>query len=95
MNKELETFITTYLDLEQAPDVRGNLRPTLHAFSKEYVDAVRVDLASVLRTRSLSVADYERLTDIEFADTESLYNYLGEMYEYLFEDRQQQPAPPE
>ncbi|WP_367041371.1 hypothetical protein [Streptomyces sp. Je 1-332] len=94
MNRELEKFIKVYLNMEQAPDVSGDLRPTLHAFRKEYVDAVNTGLATVLRTRELSVGDYERLTDVEFDNEESLYTYLQKMYEYLFGDGEQQPAPP-
>ncbi|MER6572957.1 hypothetical protein ABT288_44145 [Streptomyces sp. NPDC001093] len=95
MNKQLETFIQTYLHLEQAYDTRGYLRPTLMAFDKSYVQQVREGLSQVLRERSLSIEDYERLSDIEFPGDESLYEYLQSMYAYLFEDRPDQPTPPE
>ncbi|WP_217241540.1 hypothetical protein [Streptomyces sp. AC555_RSS877] len=94
MNRELEKFIKVYLGLEQAYDTTGYLRPTLHAFKEEYVNAVRVGLESVLRTRELTVGDYERLTDIEFDGDEALYEYLGSLYRYLFEGQEKQPAPP-
>ncbi|MFC3351930.1 hypothetical protein ACFOOM_31800 [Streptomyces echinoruber] len=95
MNEKLEKFLKVYLEMEQAYDTRGYLRPTLHAFKQEYVDAVREGLQTVLRTRELSVGDYERLTDIEFSDEDSLYEYLGAMYRYLFEGQEEQPVPPE
>lgn len=95
MTSELERFIRIYLNIEQAPDVRGYLRPTLHAFKTTFVDGVRAGLESVLRTRELSVGDYERLTDIEFADGDALYGYLHQMHEYLFADGAEQPLPPE
>ncbi|OIJ96666.1 hypothetical protein BIV25_17045 [Streptomyces sp. MUSC 14] len=95
MNKQLETFIQTYLNLEQAYDTSGYLRPTLMAFDESYVQQVREGLSQVLAERSLSVEDYERLSDIEFPENESLYDYLQSMYAYLFEDRPAQPAPPE
>jgi hypothetical protein len=94
VNEELFKFIITYLNEMQAFDVSGYLRPTLHGFSQEYVDSVRNELANIIRTRGLSVADYEQLTDIHFASEEDLYDYLGKMYEYLFADGDQQPAPP-
>ncbi|MCM3266494.1 MULTISPECIES: hypothetical protein [Streptomyces] len=95
MNRELEKFIKIYLDFEQAYDNSGFLRPTLHAFRREYVDAVREGLISVLRSRELSIGDYERLTDIQFDNEESLYAYLEDMYRYLFEDGAEQPLPPD
>ncbi|TGB16040.1 hypothetical protein [Streptomyces sp. MZ04] len=95
MTSDLERFIHIYLCEEQASDVRGWLRPTLHAFRKEYVDGVRDGFERVLRTRDLSVADYERLTDIAFTDEGALYEYLHRMYEFLFKDGHQQPDPPE
>ncbi|MET9119603.1 hypothetical protein ABZX38_36160 [Streptomyces longwoodensis] len=94
MNRELEKFIRVYLSLEQAYDTSGYLRPTLHAFKDEYVRAVKDGLESVLRNRDLSIEEYERLTDIEFEDTDSLFNYLNGIYEYLFRGAESQPVPP-
>ncbi|MCN9239942.1 hypothetical protein NGF19_03920 [Streptomyces sp. RY43-2] len=95
MNEQLEKFITIYLRLEQAYDTSGYLRPTLLACNDSYVEQVREGLSQVLSERSLSVGDYERLTNIEFPGEESLYEYLQCMYAYLFEDRSDQPTPPE
>lgn len=95
VNRELEKFIRVYLDLEQAYDARGYLRPTLHGFKREYVDAVREGLQTVLRARELSIGDYERLTGIEFDDEGALYEYLESMYRYLFEEQAEQPVPPD
>ncbi|MFE0136106.1 hypothetical protein ACFWY6_31740 [Streptomyces sp. NPDC059037] len=89
MTRELERFIRIYLNEEQAHDVRRWLRPTLHAFKNTFVDGVRDGLESVLRTRELSVGDYERLTNIEFVDEKALYGYLHHMHhmhQYLFAD---------
>ncbi|MEU7098365.1 hypothetical protein AB0A66_08470 [Streptomyces longwoodensis] len=94
MNRELEKFIRVYLSLEQAYDTSGYLRPTLHAFKDEYVRAVKNGLESVLRSRDLSIEEYERLTDIEFENSDSLYDYLNGLYEYLFLGGEGQPVPP-
>ncbi|MFD3578528.1 hypothetical protein [Streptomyces sp. NPDC058644] len=48
----------------------------------------------MLRTRELSVGDYERLTNIAFDDENSLYGYLQQMHEYLFAGGDEQPVPP-
>lgn len=95
MQKELQTFIQTYLDVEQGYDTSGYLRPTLMAFNESYVEAVRDGLADVLLNRNLTVGDYERLTNIEFPDSDSLYEYLKELNAYLFEGHPDQPLPPE
>lgn len=68
-----------YFSLEQAYDVTGYLRPTLHAFRQEYVDAVREGLEVLLRGQSFTVEDYERLTGIEFEHEGALYEYLRDI----------------
>ncbi|WP_432094184.1 hypothetical protein [Streptomyces sp. bgisy100] len=95
MNRELRTFIRTYLSLEEAYDTSDYLRPALHAFKREYVEAVRQGLEHSVKTRDLTVGDYESLTDIEFPDEHVLYGYLAAMYGYLFGDESKQPLPPE
>ncbi|MET9506720.1 hypothetical protein ABZY42_34300 [Streptomyces sp. NPDC006622] len=95
MNAETEVFIRIYLNLEQAHDIRGHLRPTLYAFRDSYVARVREGLSAILVSRELSPGDYESLTDVEFVTEDDLYAYLGKLYAYLFEDARQQPLPPE
>ncbi|MFJ3713461.1 hypothetical protein [Streptomyces sp. NPDC090053] len=94
-NKELETFIKTYLHLEQAYDTGNYLRPTLMAFKESYVESVRDGLSDILHQKSITIADYERLTDIEFLSDETLYGYLQQIYAYLFERAPKRPLPPE
>ncbi|MEV4440465.1 hypothetical protein AB0K09_15860 [Streptomyces sp. NPDC049577] len=48
----------------------------------------------VLKSRELSIEDYEGLTGIEFDNEDSLYDYLGKMHDYLIGDREEQPLPP-
>lgn len=95
MNRDLKNFIRTYLQYEQAYDTSGYLRPTLMAFSESFVEDVRIGLSEMLRQRSFTVGDYERLTDIEFPDEDTLYEYLRGIYAYLFEGLSEQPSPPE
>ncbi|MFC6063766.1 hypothetical protein [Streptomyces ochraceiscleroticus] len=94
MNRQLEKFIKVYLGLDQAYDASGHLRPTLFAFKEEYVDAVKQGFEELLRDRDFTVEDYERLTEVEFDDEDSLYEYLQRMYQYLFEGQGEQPVPP-
>ncbi|WP_447042307.1 hypothetical protein [Streptomyces sp. DSM 118878] len=54
-------------------------RPPENGQQAPYVDSVRNELAKIIRTRGLSVADYEQLTDIHFASEEDLYDYLGKL----------------
>ncbi|WP_030668319.1 hypothetical protein [Streptomyces sp. NRRL B-1347] len=95
MNTELERFIKTYLHYEQAYEAHDALRPTLMAFGDPFVDGVRKGFVDLLRERSATIGDYERLTDVEFPDEDALYDYLQGMYAYLFEDGVEQPTPPE
>jgi hypothetical protein len=95
VNRELEKLFKTYLGLEQAYDTSGYLRPTLFAFKDEYVRAVRQGFDDLLLSHELTTRDYERLTGIEFDNEELLYEYLHDVYRYLFEDQRDQPAPPD
>ncbi|MFF8831787.1 hypothetical protein [Streptomyces sp. NPDC015131] len=95
MNDRFEGFLNTYLDLEQAYDTSGYLRPTLMGCSESYVEAVRDGFTDMLRDDSFGVAEYERLTNIEFPDKTTLRHYLRHLYAYLFEGAPEQPMPPE
>ncbi|QKW06203.1 hypothetical protein HUT18_07090 [Streptomyces sp. NA04227] len=95
MNRELATFVGTYLHFERVYDAGDSLRPTLLGFSESFVAGVREGFAEVLRECSMTLGEYERLTEIEFPDDDSLYAYLEDMNAYLFEGREEQPAPPE
>lgn len=61
MNQELRTFITGYLDEEQGYDVTRNLRRTLHGFNENFSGSVREGFAELLKSRELSVEDYDGL----------------------------------
>ncbi|MGW2480176.1 hypothetical protein ACWCWQ_10205 [Streptomyces sp. NPDC001571] len=95
MNDQLQKFIATYLQLEQTYDTSGHLRPTLLAFNADFVEKVQAGLGELLREKTLTVAEYERLTHIEFPDSDVLYEYLQGVYAYLFEGGSEQPTPPE
>lgn len=72
----------------------GDLRPTLLSFSDSYVDLIRSGFEQILSDESFGPAEYERLTDIEFPDRETLQTYLRAMYDYLFHGAPDQPMPP-
>ena len=95
MNDRFKGFLNTYLDMEQAYDTSGYLRPTLMGFSESYVKAVRDGFMEILSDSSFGVAEYERLTNIEFPDAATLRLYLQNLYAYLFEEAPEQPQPPE
>ncbi len=95
MDKKFEGFLNTYLDAEQAYDTSGYLRPTLMAFNESYVQVIRNSLAEIVQDPDFGPTEYERLTNIEFADETSLRQYLRDTYSYLFGDAPTQPAPPD
>lgn len=92
---KFEGFLNTYLDEEQAYDNSGYLRPTLMGFSESFVQVIHDGFTEILRDPNFGPAEYERLTNIEFPDVDTLRRYLREMYSYLFEDAPTQPLPPE
>ncbi|MFD7628294.1 hypothetical protein ACFV7Q_20015 [Streptomyces sp. NPDC059851] len=63
-------------------------------FNESFVEAVRSGFAQALADESFGPAEYERLTDIEFPDRETLRSYIQAMYDYLFNGAPEQPMPP-
>ncbi|MEU6296899.1 hypothetical protein [Streptomyces erythrochromogenes] len=94
IDPHVSNFFRVQLGLELAYYVDGGLRPTLLSCSDSYVDVIRTGFEEMVADDSFGPAEYERLTDIEFPDRESLKAYLRAMYAYLFEDAPQQPMPP-
>ncbi|MEU2516802.1 hypothetical protein [Streptomyces syringium] len=94
MEKRFKGFLRTYLDLERGYEASGDLRPTLLSFSDSYVALIRAGFEQIMSDDSFGPAEYERLTDIEFPDRETLQAYLGAMYNYLFSGAPEQPLPP-
>lgn len=95
MHKEFMGFLRIHLDEERAYESTGDLRPTLMSFNDSYIQAIREGFTEIIRDENFGTADYERLTNIEFPDCDSLQNYLLGMYSYLFENAFTQPIPPE
>ncbi|MFH9468607.1 hypothetical protein ACH4LT_15135 [Streptomyces clavifer] len=94
MDKKFADFLNTYLDAEQAYDTSGYLRPTLLAFNETYIQVIRENFTQILQDKNFGSAEYERLTNIEFPDNDSLHKYLQDIYSYLFEGAPKQPIPP-
>ncbi|MFJ9943653.1 hypothetical protein [Streptomyces erythrochromogenes] len=95
MDARFEGFLKMYLDDETGRDTSGYLRSTLKGFDESYVEAVRGGFIQILEDESFGPHDYERLTNVDFPDVDSLRTYLRDLYAYLFEGAQQQPELPE
>ncbi|MFF3723262.1 hypothetical protein ACFYYM_12960 [Streptomyces erythrochromogenes] len=95
MDALFRNFFRANLDLERGYEDTGDLRPTLLSFNDSYVDLIRTGFEEIIADDSFGPAEYERLTDIEFPDQETLKVYLRQMYDYLFNDGPEQPMPPE
>ncbi|MFE7183559.1 hypothetical protein [Streptomyces erythrochromogenes] len=95
MDARFEGFLKMYLDDETGRDTSGYLRPTLMAFGEPYVEAVRGGFIQILEDESFGPPDYERLTNVDFSDADSLRSYLRDLYAYLFEGAERQPELPD
>ncbi|MEU4355301.1 hypothetical protein [Streptomyces virginiae] len=95
MDERFERFVTGYLNHVEGYDTTGYLRPTLLGFNESFVKAVREGFEQALADDSFGPVEYERLTDIEFPDRETLRTYLQGVYDYLFKGAPKQPLPPE
>ncbi|MFE7098908.1 hypothetical protein [Streptomyces erythrochromogenes] len=94
MDERFERFVKGYLNSVEGYDTSGYLRPTLLGFSESFVEAVRSGFVQALADDSFGPVEYERLTDIEVSDRETLRAYLQGVYDYLFGDVPEQPLPP-
>ncbi|WP_405680258.1 hypothetical protein OG859_30510 [Streptomyces sp. NBC_00048] len=94
MDARFKNFLRVNLDLERGYETSSHLRPTLLSFSDAYVELIRTGFEEIVTDDSFGPAEYERLTDIEFPDRETLNAYLRAMYDYLFNDGPEQPMPP-
>ncbi len=65
------------------------------SFKDSYVDLIRSGFEQIMSDENFGPAEYERLTNIEFPNKETLHTYLREMYDHLFNDAPEQPLPPE
>lgn len=94
LDAHVKNFFRVNLDLERGYENTGDLRPTLLSFNNSYVELIRTGFEQIMSDKSFGPAEYERLTDIEFPDRETLHAYLRAMHDYLFNDAQEQPIPP-
>ncbi|KOU67742.1 hypothetical protein ACFWHQ_13420 [Streptomyces sp. NPDC060334] len=94
MDPLFKNFLKVNLDLERGYETDNGLKLTLHSFSDSYVELVRTGFEQMLSDESFGPDEYERLTDIEFPDRETLRSYLQAMYDHLFNDAPEQPMPP-
>ncbi|MGW5445324.1 hypothetical protein [Streptomyces asiaticus] len=94
MNEELRHFLSTYLELEVAHQDLHTTRETLRHVKPEWTAAVEEGLRGVLSDRTLTVGEYESLTNLEFPDEATLYAYLGKVYAFLFQGGTESPVPP-
>ncbi|MDH6135206.1 hypothetical protein P3T37_004616 [Kitasatospora sp. MAA4] len=61
----------------------------------ETMEGLRLGFQRLLRERSLSRGEYCDLTFIEFETDAELYEYLQEVYVFLFLKGEQAPRPPD
>ncbi|MFE9913476.1 hypothetical protein [Streptomyces clavifer] len=58
------------------------------------MEMVRTGFEQLISDESFGPSEYEKLTDIEFPDRESLRIYLQAMHDHLFNHAPEQPMPP-
>jgi hypothetical protein len=71
------------------------IRETIPTFGPEHAESLKEGFDELLATRELSTGDYDGLTHVEFGSEDDLYAYLQGMYDFLFNDAETPPEPPE
>jgi hypothetical protein len=94
VDKTLKGFIGAYLNVEVASESLEGTRDVLKTFGADAVESLKKNFAELLATRELNALDYGYITYAEFETDEELYAYLRAVYEYLFNDAENEPEPP-
>jgi hypothetical protein len=94
VDKTLKGFIGAYLNVEVASEGLEGTRDVLKTFNADAVESLKKNFAELLATRELTALDYGYMTYAEFESDEDLYTYLQAVYEYLFNDAENEPGPP-
>lgn len=94
MDKNLKSFIGAYLNVEVASEGLEGTRDVLKTFNADAVAELKKNFAELLATRELTALDYGYITYAEFESDEDLYTYLRAVYEYVFNEAENEPGPP-
>jgi hypothetical protein len=88
MDEQAKVFIKAYFSPELAGD-REELNDSLRNSSAEYRKRIKDGLAELLRTRSIPLVKFSRLTDSSYESEDELYADIAASYEAMFGE----PAP--
>lgn len=95
MNKNLQGLIQGYLNVEVAHDDMNEVIATLKTMTPEFQRDVKEAFADLLAKKYLTVKDYFELTLYSFDTEEQMYEYLGNVYAFLYKNLEQQPYLPD
>ncbi|MRH88629.1 hypothetical protein GFY24_14450 [Nocardia sp. SYP-A9097] len=87
-------FINSALHIETVADF-PTVKELSRGRSREYSESIRSGFQELLWCKNIGVAEWYRMTYVEFGEEESLYRFLGELYEYLYEGRVEPPRLPD
>lgn len=94
LDNRFRVFISGALHIETIADF-----PAVKELSRgrggEYAAEIRSGFRELLRSREIGPQEWYGLTYVEFADDDTLYRFLGELYAYLYEGRVEPPSLPD
>ncbi len=94
MDDEFEKFIRIGLRVDHV-DMLDMIKQSLLTSSSDYQRMVDSGFRELLHTRELTTSDWAKLTHVDFDDEDQMYQYLNEVYEYFFQNRNEPPTAPE
>lgn len=91
MEEDLE-YLLSFMTAAGSLGVEGirvqvwNPVPRFTELNPDFPARVQKQWADLLESRSMTTRDYCYLNEVQFADEDSLYDFLSRVYRYVFED---------
>jgi hypothetical protein len=92
----LSETMVKYIGVALSADGAGDNPPLLKRITLGSAtrDEVEAGLQELLRTRDLTILDWENLNYVAFDSEDDLYRYLQKVYDYIFRDAEEAPELP-
>jgi hypothetical protein len=95
LSRTLTDFIRIALSVDGGAADPDSIKGTWRSGPNPARDEVEAGLRELIRTRELTIRDYDEMTGVDFESEEALYEYLQKLYDYLFRGSEEVPEIPD
>lgn len=94
---DIDPRLGAFIGVLLAPEVVVRIRAArrwIECQPPEHRDQLCDALRDLIEGRRLTLHEWNLINDLEFADVDTLYGYLGAVFDFLFKDAPDPPLPP-